>query len=292
MRPPTALSIAAADPTGADGIAADLKTFTALGVYGTAVVSRVLTRSAHGAQGTGDLPAELVRAQLAAVLDEVPLDATKIGLLGTSAVVEAVADVVAHRAAELGRIVLDVELVAASGEALSTAEAAAAMRSRLLPLAHVLIAGLPEAAHLLGEAEAVDLDTTRDQALRLRSAGPAVVVLSGGVDAAGDVVDVVAHPGGVEILRAERVGEDMPAGARSTLSAAIAAQYARIAEFDRAGELGEIGEAGGRDDDLTIVLSAHEFLASAIENAQDWELSRAPGRARGAVNHLITLARD
>ena len=69
------------------------------------------------------------------------------------------------------------------------------------------------------------------------------------------------------------------------------AQMARIQEFDRAGELGEIGEEGEHDDVVTIVASAREFLASAIENAEDWEVSRGNGRAFGPVNHLITLDR-
>src|SRR5699024_12573259 len=77
-------------------------------------------------------------------------------------------------------------------------------------------------------------------------------------------------------------------GAGSTLSAAIAAQLARIAGFDRAGQLGEIGAAGTDDDLATIVASAREFVASATENAQDRTLSRRSG-GHGPLNHLITL---
>lgn len=293
MRPPTALTIAGTDPSGADGIAADLKTFTALGVYGTAVVTALVAQSARGVQGIQEVPAEFVRTQAGSVLDDIPVDATKIGLLGSAAVVEAVADLIDARRAELGRIVLDPVLVAAGGEPLSSAEGASAIRERLVPRADVVTSSLPEAAHLLGEGVAADLDAMCDQALRLRALGPTAVVLTGGRHGAGDdVLDIVAHPGGVEVLRAERVGTRVLRGVGSTLSSAIAAQYARIAEFDRAGELGEIGEEGGGDDDLTIVLSAREFLASAIENARDWDLSRAGGSGHGPVNHLITLARD
>ena len=104
-------------------------------------------------------------------------------------------------------------------------------------------------------------------------------------------LDVLVHPGGTDLLRAERVPGRHVRGSGATLSAAITAQMARIQEFDRAGELGEIGEEGEHDDVVTIVASAREFLASAIENAEDWEVSRGNGRAFGPVNHLITLDR-
>jgi hydroxymethylpyrimidine/phosphomethylpyrimidine kinase len=77
-------------------------------------------------------------------------------------------------------------------------------------------------------------------------------------------------------------------GAGTTLSAAITAQHARIAEFERAGELEEIGEKGADDDMPTIVASAREFVASATENAQDWRITRTRG-GHGPLNHLITL---
>src|SRR5699024_6588557 len=93
------------------------------------------------------------------------------------------------------------------------------------------------------------------------------------------------------LLRAERIPERRVRGAGTTLSAAIAAQLARIAEFDRAGELAEIGEEGTDDDMVTIVASAREFLASAVENGDDWQVSRRPG-GHGPLHHLITLDGD
>ena len=117
---------------------------------------------------------------------------------------------------------------------------------------------------------------------------PRSVLVTGRLLEGEDVVDVLVHEGGTDLLRAERVPGRRVRGAGATLSAAIAAQLARIAEFDRAGELGEIGEAGSEDDMVTIVASAREFVASATDNVQDWRLSRRSG-GHGPLNHLITL---
>lgn len=298
MRPPTALSIAATDPSGADGLSADLKTFTALGVYGAAAVTALMLPDDDGDVRPRTLGADLVRGQVEAVLDEVEIDATRIGLLPTAAAAETVADLVETRADELGRIVLDVVMVNEEQTVLVTAEAAAALRTRLLPRAHVLVAGPLEAAQLLGEVVARDELALRDQAERLRALGPAAVVLRGELgdveaDDAEDADDepethvVIAHPGGADALQADGGIELGLRGTAATLSAAIAAQYARIAQFDREGELGEIGRRGATDDDLTVIGSAQEFLASAVDNAEEWEVFHG---GAGPVNHLITLA--
>lgn len=302
MRPPTALSIAGTDPSGGAGIQADLKTFSALGVYGTTVITALVAQNTQGVREVREVSPDFVRAQADAVLDDIPLDATKIGMLGTAGVARAVADLLSERRADLGRIVLDPVMVASSGDPLVSAEAARVLRERVLPLAHVLTPNLPEAAQLLGVDVATDLDAMREQALRLQALGVPVVVLKGGHLAARDrdgsqdpedieeVVDIVVHPGGTDLLRGARVRTRNTHGTGCTLSSAIAAQYARISEFSRAGELGEIGQAGPEDDDLTVVTSAREFLASALTHGAAWELSRSPQTGHGPVDHLITLA--
>lgn len=303
MRPPTALSIAGTDPSGGAGIQADLKTFSALGVYGTTVITALVAQNTQGVREVREVSPDFVRTQADAVLDDIPLDATKIGMLGTAGVVRVVADLIAERRADLGRIVLDPVMVASSGDPLVSAEAAQLLRERVVPLVHVLTPNLPEAAQLLGEEVATDLDTMRDQALRLQALGVPVVVLKGGHLAAAsrsttddgaeevdEVVDIVVHPGGTDLLRGVRVRTRNTHGTGCTLSSAIAAQYARISEFSRAGELDEIGDAGPEDDDLTVVTSAREFLASALAHGAAWELSRTPATGHGPVDHLITLA--
>ncbi|MGO1225485.1 MAG: bifunctional hydroxymethylpyrimidine kinase/phosphomethylpyrimidine kinase [Brachybacterium sp.] len=291
MRPPLILTIADSETHGAAGIQADLKTFTALGTYGASAVSMITVVTTNGVQSTHPLPGDVVRRQIDAVAGDLRLDATKIGALGSAAAVQAVAAALRAHRGRLGRIVLDPVMVSADGTALISAEGASALATELLPLADVLTPNMAEAAQLLGRPLATSIDEIREQALALQALGPGAVLITGGRLEGEDVVDVLVHQGGTDLLRARRLPDRRVRGAGSTLSAAIAAQLARIAEFDRAGELGEIGEAGTDDDMVTIVASAREFVASATENAQGWQISRHEG-GFSPVNHLITLDRD
>ena len=288
MRPPLVLTIAGSDSDGASGIQADLKTFTALGVYGASAISMVSAVNTQGVRGNHYLPGDVVRSQVDAVVEDLLIDATKIGSLGSAAVVEAVAGAVRAHRGRMGRIILDPVMIGSDGTALISAEGARALRTSLVPEVDVLIPNMLEAAQLLETSVATSIDEMRDQALALQKLGPTTVLITGGRLVDDDAVDVLVHPGGTDLLRAERIPERNVRGAGTTLSAAIAAQLARIEEFDRAGELGEIGEKGADDDLVTIVASAREFLASAIENAEEWTVSRRRG-GHGPLNHLITL---
>lgn len=288
MRPPLVLTIAASESDGAAGLQADLKTFTALGVYGAGAVSMITTVTPHEVLDTHPLPGEVVRRQIDAVAADLRLDATKIGALGSAAAVTAVVEAVTTHRDRLGRIVLDPVMVSAHGTPLITAEGASALGTALLPLVDVLTPNMAEAAQLLGRPLATSIEEIREQALALREQGPRAVLITGGQLEGEDAVDVLVHDGGTDLLRARRIPGRRVRGAGSTLSAAITAQLARIAGFDRAGQLGEIGEPGAEDDMATIVASAREFVASAGENAQDWQLSRKDGGYH-PLNHLITL---
>ena len=288
MRPPLVLTIAGSEADGAAGVQADLKTFTALGSYGASALTMVVSVNPQGVRGVHPLPPEVVRSQIDAVADELLLDGTKIGSLGSAAVVAEVVAALRARRDRFGTVVLDPVMVAADGTALISAEGATAIERDLLPLVDVLTPTMAEAAQLLGRPLATSIEEIREQALALQAAGPRSVLVTGRLLEGEDVVDVLVHEGGTDLLRAERVPGRRVRGAGATLSAAIAAQLARIAEFDRAGELGEIGEAGSEDDMVTIVASAREFVASATDNVQDWRLSRRSG-GHGPLNHLITL---
>ena len=288
MRPPLVLTIAGSEADGAAGVQADLKTFTALGSYGASAVTMIVSVNPQGVRGVHPLLPEVVRSQIDAVAEELMLDGTKIGSLGSAAVVaEVVAALRAHRD-RFGTVVLDPVMVSADGTAMISAEGAAAIERDLLPLVDVLVLSMAEAAHLLRRAVATSIEEMREQALALAAKGPGSVLITGAALPGEDVVDVLVHPGGTDLLRARRVSGRSVRGAGTTLSAAITAQLARIAEFERAGELEEIGEAGTSDDVPTIVASAREFVASATENAEDWHLGRGRG-GHGPLNHLITL---
>lgn len=290
MRPPLVLTISASDSDGASGIQADLKTLTALGSYGASAVTLVQAVNPQGSRAVHYLPADLVRAQIDAVAGDLLLDVTKIGVLGSAAVVGTVAEAIRAHGTRLGRLLLDPVMTSSDGTALISAQGAAAMREQLLPLVHVLTPNIAEAAQLLGRARATSIDEMREQALALRALGPSTVLITGGGLDGEDAVDVLVHDGGTDLLRARRRADRSVRGAGATLSAAIAAQLARIAEFERAGELTEIGAPGRDDDMVTIVASAKEFLASALENAEGWRLTRGGGAQ--VVNQLITLDKD
>lgn len=288
MRPPLVLAISSADSDGAAGLPADLKTFTALGAYGAGATTMVCSATTHGVGDVHHLPPAVIRSQIDAVVGDLLIDATKVGALGSAAAVSTVAQAVRDHRDRLGRIVLDPVMISSQGEALISAEGAQALRDQLVPLVDMVCANMSEAAQLLGRPLATSIEEMRDQALALQARGPDSVLITGGSLVDADAVDVLVHPGGTDLLRATRVPQRRVRGAGSTLSAAIAAQVARLADFDRAGELGEIGEKGTDDDVFTVVASAREFLASAIENASDWEVSRRRGGSI-PVNHLITL---
>lgn len=282
MRPPHALTISASDPTGASGIQADLKTFTALGVYGASVVTGI-----QGASRTESLPADLIAAQLRTVLEAARPDAVKVGEIGTAAHAAAIVETLQEL--RTTHIVVDAVMIDGDDVARTSAEAVAVLKTQLLPLAHVLVCNAMEAAHLLGQGPASDVDGLAAHAVALREQGPGAVLVTGARLGGEDAVDVIAHQGGVDILRGRRVASSGTRGAGATLSSAISAQYARLAEYDRAGELTDIGEKGAQDDDFTIIASAREFVASTLANAEEWELFATEGSARGPVNHLITL---
>lgn len=292
MRPPLVLTIDGSDAAGAAGIQADIKTLTALGVYAASSITQVTASGPQGVASTHPLSAEVVRAQLAAVVEGLQIDAVKIGTLGSAAAAGAVAETVRTHRGRLGRIVLDPVMVDADGTALISAEGARAVREQLVPIADVVTPNMAEAAQLLGTSLATSIEEMREQGLALRALGPEAVVITGGrLPAGDDAVDVVVHPGGTDLLRASRVLGRRVRGAGATFSAAIAAQLARIAEFARAGELGEIGDAGAEDDMVTIIATAREFVAGATEHGANWEIARRPGGYQ-ALNHLITLGMD
>ena len=220
---PNVLSIAGTDPSGGAGIQADLKTFSALGAYGMSVVTGLVAQNTRGVRSVHQVPAAFVTDQLDAVFDDVRVDAVKIGMLATSDIIDAVAACLAARRPPV--VVLDPVMVAKSGDRLLTVDAVAHLRTVLLPLVDLVTPNLPEAADLLGVAEARSEDEMRAQLSALAALGPAVL-LKGGHLAGAECPDLLALPGVVgEPLRlsAPRVATTNDHGTGCTLSAAIAA---------------------------------------------------------------------
>jgi len=220
-----ALTIAGSDSGGGAGIQADLKTFSALEVYGTSVVAALTAQNTREVRAVHDVPAEFVTAQMDAVFDDIRIDAVKIGMLSRREIIEAVARNLERRRAP--HVVLDPVMVAKSGDRLLHDDAVEALRERLLPLATVITPNLPEAGVLLGERADLD-DTDMDSACeRLLGLGPQWVLLKGGHLSGPESIDVLAAPGGAERFRAPRVPSRHTHGTGCTLSSAIAAYLAR-----------------------------------------------------------------
>ncbi|GAA0298845.1 bifunctional hydroxymethylpyrimidine kinase/phosphomethylpyrimidine kinase [Kineococcus aurantiacus] len=219
-----ALTVAGSDPSGGAGVQADLKTFAAHGVYGTSVLTALTAQNTRGVRGVHVVPAGFVAQQLDAVLDDVTVHATKIGMLADAGVVAAVAAAVRSR--DVGRVVLDPVMVATSGDRLLDPAAVAALREDLLPLADLVTPNVPEAAVLLDAEPARDLDGCRAQARELFARSGTTVLLKGGHLTGADSVDVLVGDAGELLLRRPRVDTTATHGTGCTLSSALAAQAA------------------------------------------------------------------
>ncbi|MCR3755345.1 MAG: bifunctional hydroxymethylpyrimidine kinase/phosphomethylpyrimidine kinase [Sodalis sp. Psp] len=173
-----ALTIAGTDPSGGAGIQADLKTFSALGVYGTTVITSLVAQNTCGVQSVYPIEADFVAAQLDSVLSDVHIDSAKIGMLGQEAVICTVAAKL--REYPIPWLVLDTVMVAKSGETLLDTNAVSSLRNCLLPLASIITPNLPEAAVLLDCHPAKDEHQMRQQGRELLSLGCQAVVMKGG----------------------------------------------------------------------------------------------------------------
>ena len=218
-----ALTIAGSDSGGGAGIQADLKTFSALGVYGASVLTAVTAQNTRAVTALHAIPPQMIRAQIEAVLDDLDVRAVKIGMLGSAEAVRAVADGLAGRGLP---VVLDPVMIAKSGDPLVEDEAIAAMTDRLLPLATVLTPNLPEAARLLGRGAAGDEAEMLAQGQALRALGPQWVLMKGGHAEGAVCTDRLVGPERHDYA-APRIATRNTHGTGCTLSSAIAAGLAQ-----------------------------------------------------------------
>jgi hydroxymethylpyrimidine/phosphomethylpyrimidine kinase len=221
--PPVVLTIAGSDSGGGAGIQADLKAFLALDCHGVSAIAALTAQNTRGVSAIHRPPTAFLRAQLEALFDDFPIAALKIGMLGSAAVVEAVAGVLEARAAV--PIVLDPVLVASSGARLGDRRGLAALRARLLPMADVLTPNLPEAQALLGRAVAAEADLLPAARALLAQVRGGVLLKGGHLD--GDtLVDTWLAPGRPARQWRHRRLAVNGHGTGCTLSAAIAARLA------------------------------------------------------------------
>ena len=182
----TALTIAGSDSGGGAGIQADLKTFSALGVFGMSALTAITAQNTAGVTAVFELPPDLVAAQIDAVVTDIGVDAVKTGMIANSEIIRVVAAKVREHG--ISTLVVDPVMVATSGDRLLREDAVEALRAELLPLATVVTPNLPEAEVLVGR-EVSTLADMRDAARAIVGLGARSAVVKGGhLD--GDAIDV------------------------------------------------------------------------------------------------------
>jgi hydroxymethylpyrimidine/phosphomethylpyrimidine kinase len=220
-----ALTIAGSDPSGGAGIEADLKTFSALGVYGATVITALTAQNTKGVFGIHDVPADFVAAELNAVFTDLDPGAVKIGMLANAATIDVV--IASFDRYQPRNVVLDPVIIATSGKKLLRGDALGGLRE-LVARARVVTPNLPEAAVLLDGTPASDEDEMRAQAQQLLGLGAGAVFIKGGHGSGPESVDFFLEAGS-EMLRlaAPRIATKNTHGSGCTLSSAIAAGLAK-----------------------------------------------------------------
>ncbi|MFZ0665453.1 MAG: bifunctional hydroxymethylpyrimidine kinase/phosphomethylpyrimidine kinase [Acidimicrobiales bacterium] len=261
MNPPVALTIAGSDSGGGAGIEADLKTFSALGVFGTVAITAVTAQNTAVVAGVAPMDPEFVRLQVETVVSDFPVAAVKTGMLANSSIVRTVGTMA--RDGLLPHLVVDPVLVSSSGGRLLDEDAIPVYVETLLPFAEVVTPNLRE-AKLLSGIEINDVDEMIEAGRRIASYGPAIVVVKGGHLEGANSPDVIVSGDDVRVLEAIWIPTKNDHGTGCSLSSAIAAYMAR-------------GET------VTVSIErAKEFVGRAIAGAVNWSL----GSGHGPLDHF------
>ena len=264
-RPPVALTIAGSDPSGGAGIQADLKTFTVLGVYGASVITALTAQSTQRVSGIHPVPADFVARQIDAVVGDLTVGATKIGMLHDADTVRVVAEAV--RRHNLHPLIVDPVMVATSGDSLMSDDMVAALKAELLPLSDLLTPNLPEAARLVERNVAASTYEMVLQARELMALGCKAVVVKGGHAYGREAMDILVDAvgnSGVTHLALPRIATRNTHGSGCTFSAAVTAHMARREPLGAA------------------VAAAKRFVHAALEAGA----GLAIGQGSGPVDHL------
>ena len=228
---PSVLTIAGSDSGGGAGIQADLKTFSALGVYGTSAITAITAQNTRGVFAVEVVSPAIVSAQIAAVLDDIPPQAIKVGMLASAEIVAAVASAIQGYG---GRVVLDPVMVAKSGDPLLAEEAEVALIESLLPRADILTPNLPEAARLLGRDPAQNAAEAEAQGRALLGLGARTVLMKGGHAEGPTCIDRLVTASSVSAMQQPRLATRNTHGTGCSLSSAIAAELAKGADVEGA----------------------------------------------------------
>jgi hydroxymethylpyrimidine/phosphomethylpyrimidine kinase len=223
-RYPRLLTIAGSDSGGGAGIQADLKTFSALGCYGMSAITALTAQNTTGVRAIHAIPPQMLRDQIDAVIEDIGVDAVKIGMLHAPEIVQVVADAIDRH--QLRQVVLDPVMIATSGAVLIENEAVQALVQQLFPRVHLITPNLDEAGFLVGHTlkNERDMESASDQLLGL---GARAVLIKGGHLSGDTVADLFVNSQGQKWwLRSPRIHSPNTHGTGCTLSSAIAAHLA------------------------------------------------------------------
>ncbi len=264
-RTPIALTIAGSDSGGGAGIQADLKTFSALGVYGASVITALTAQNTQSVAAIHDVPADFVAQQMVAVLNDLDVCAIKIGMLSSVSIIKSVSKVLT----EFPHIpvVLDPVMIAKSGDSLLQPDAVDALLEYLCERASVITPNIPEAARLLGADEANTLEQMQEQARTLSQMATCSVLLKGGHLDAAHSTDLLYINGESHRFEFERISTQNTHGTGCTLSSAIAAGLAKGLDIE------------------TAIEHATLYVHAAISAADSLHI----GRGHGPVHHFHAL---
>ena len=255
------LTIAGSDSGGGAGIQADLKTFAALGCYGMTAITALTAQNTKGVQGIQGIPAEFLKAQIQSVMDDIGVDAIKIGMLHAPEIVDVVAWAIDHY--QLKNVVLDPVMVATSGDRLIASETVQVLVRELFPRATLITPNLDEAVLLLGR-DISDASVLESAGRDLLAMGARAVLLKGGHLPGDDVMDLLVQPNTPsERLSSPRIHSNNVHGTGCTLSSAIAAYLALGLGLSEA------------------VHCARQFIVQAIAHGADI----TTGHGHGPLNH-------
>lgn len=257
-----AVTIAGSDSGGGAGIQADLKTFSALGVYGASVITALTAQNTRGVTAIHEAPADFVRAEIDAVFSDLAVNAVKIGMLASPELIRTVA--AGLRNYGVSRVVLDPVMVATSGDSLLKSEAVATLRDELFPLASLITPNLPEAGKLLGRTVGETDDDMLAAARELKSLGPKAVLVKGGHGSGAESSDLYLDGAGARWLTAPRHATRNTHGTGCTLSSAIAAGLAKGLDL------------------VAAVAEGKAYVTAAIVAADRLEI----GHGHGPVHHF------
>ncbi|MEG0297001.1 MAG: bifunctional hydroxymethylpyrimidine kinase/phosphomethylpyrimidine kinase [Clostridium sp.] len=257
-----ALTIAGSDSCGGAGIQADLKSFSANGVFGMSVITAVTAQNSTGVFGIQDINPEMIKSQIKVLFDDIDIDAVKIGMVSKIESIKAIADSL-KEVKNLPKIVLDPVMVSKSGFKLLSVDAKVTLINELLPLATLITPNLPEAEEIL-DCKITTLEDMEKAAIKLKELGPEFVLIKGG-HLEGDATDILFDGREFVYLRQERINTKNTHGTGCTLSSAIAANLAK------------------GQDIIESVKNAKTYITGAIEN------SLVVGKGVGPTHHFFEL---